>query len=182
MSTYVQTSTETSPFALLTLSYLHIGHLLIEHPHLCTNVIPLLFFIQGPIVPHQKTEGWMEQPNVIWSSNPSLLLTVGGKAVATLRITCSYNKHIVWDGLEGEEKISQVNTKHTHIRTLHSRSLTTPSNVLSTMISLNKPKQEDVFTSSRNTCNVFIPQKTYMRRRLDTQASSKLHHHSPFHT
>ena len=34
----------------------------------------------------------------------------------------------------------------------HCEWLTSPSNVLSTMISLNNPKQEDVFTSSRNTC------------------------------
>ena len=48
---------------------------------------------------------------------------------------------------------------------------TFPSNVLSTIISLNNPRHEDVFTSSRNTCNNSSPQQCHKNWFLQTLIS-----------
>ena len=39
-------------------------------------------------------------------------LTVGGQTVATMRVACSHNKHIMWDGLEGKRKLYEYSTYH----------------------------------------------------------------------
>ena len=86
-----------------TSSYLCIGHLSVEHLHLGVDVISLLILIQGPIVPHEKAKCWVELPDIVCPPDPCLFLTVRSKAVATMRVACSYNEHIVWDGLEGKK-------------------------------------------------------------------------------
>ena len=50
----------------------------------------------------------MELPDIVCPPDPGLLLTVGGQAVggqavATMRVACSHNEHIMWDGLEGKK-------------------------------------------------------------------------------
>ena len=78
-------------------------HLFVEYLHLGIDIVSLLVLIQGAIVPHEIAEGWMELPDIVCSTNPCLLLTVRGQAVATIGIACRYNEHILWDGLEGKK-------------------------------------------------------------------------------
>ena len=84
----------------LTSSYLCIGHLFVEYLHLGIDIVSLLVLIQRAVVPHEMAEGWMELSDIVCSPNPCLFLTVRRQAVATMRVTCSYNEHILWDGLE----------------------------------------------------------------------------------
>ena len=91
-------------------SHLWIGHLFVEHLHLGIDVVSLLVLIQRAIVPHEKVKGWVKLPNIVRPTDPGLIRTVGGKAVATIGVTCSHNKHIVWDGLEEEKEL--VNLKY----------------------------------------------------------------------
>ena len=93
----------------LTLSYICFGHLSVVHRHLNIDVFSLLVLIQRTVVPHQEVKSWVELSNIIRPPHPGLFLAMRGKTVATVRVACSYNKHILWDGLEGEKEASHVN-------------------------------------------------------------------------
>jgi len=81
-------------------THLCIGHISVEHLHLGIDIVSLLALIQGAIVPHQEVEGWVELSDVVRPPYPGLFLTVGSKAVAAVRIACSHNEDIVWNGLQ----------------------------------------------------------------------------------
>ena len=60
--------------------------------------------IQGAIVPHEESKGWVKLSDVVRPPDPCLLLSVRSQAVTTMRVAGSHNKHIVWNGLEEEEE------------------------------------------------------------------------------
>ena len=76
--------------------------------------------IQRTVVPHQEAKSWVELSDIICPPDPGLFLAMRGKAVATVRVACSYNKHIIWDGLEGEKGASHVNAQHVQYNVTHS--------------------------------------------------------------
>ena len=83
---------------------------------------------------------------------------MGGHAVTTMRIAGCDNKHIGWKRLCGGEKVELEENKEEEEEErvdecsskISKLVVTFPSRVLSTMISLNSPGQEEVLTSSRN--------------------------------
>ena len=93
-------------------SYLNIGHVLVEHFHLGIDVVSLLALVQGAVVPHQELKSWVKLSDIIGPSNPGVFWAVGGKAVSTVRVARSHNKHIFWDGLERGEENSTCNGMH----------------------------------------------------------------------
>ena len=84
----------------LFVEHLSVKHLSVEQLHLGIDIVSFLVLIQGAIVPHQEVEGWVELPDIVRPPYPGLFLTnVGSKAVAAVRIACSHNEDIVWNGL-----------------------------------------------------------------------------------
>ena len=86
---------------LHTRAYICFGHLSVVHLHLNVDVLSLLVLIQRAIVPHEEAKSWVELSDIVRPPDPGLFLTMGGKAVATVRVASSHNKHIIRDGLEG---------------------------------------------------------------------------------
>ena len=90
------------------------------HLHLNIDVFSLLVLIQRTVVPHEKAKSWVELSDIICPPDPGLLLAMRGKAVATVRVACSYNKHILRDGLEWQKGASHVNAQHVQYNVRHS--------------------------------------------------------------
>ena len=89
------------PHFFHTRAYICFWHLAVVHLHLNIDVLSLLVLIQRAIVPHEEVKGWVELSDIVCAPDPGLFLTMGGKAVATVRVASSHNKHIIRDGLKG---------------------------------------------------------------------------------
>ena len=86
---------------------LSIGHLSVEHLHLCVDVIPLLVGAERAVVPHEEVQRGVQAADVVGASHPCLLLPTAGQrghAVATVRVARGNDKHVVRNGLERKKR------------------------------------------------------------------------------